>query len=157
MSKINYMTKEGYDKLVAELEDLKTNARRKISRDIAEAREKGDLSENAEYHAAKDAQGLLEMRINQLDISLSNARVIDESTLDTSKVSILCTVKIRNLKMNKELSYTLVSASEADLRLKKISVSSPIGDALLGKEIGDIVDVNTPGGTMQLEILDISL
>jgi len=121
------MTQEGYDKLAAEIDQLKQVEREKISKEIAEAREKGDLSENAEYHAAKDAQGLLEARINKLELQLADAQVLDESTIDTSIVSVLTTVTIKNKKNNKEVSYKLVSAAEADLKQKKISVSSPIG------------------------------
>lgn len=157
MSLYSYMTKEGYDKLRAELEELKTTGRAEAARAIAEAREKGDLSENAEYDAAKDAQGMLEAKINELEKALSKARVIDESELDTSRVTVLATVKLKNLKTKKDISYTLVSETEANLKEKKISVDSPIGQGLLGKEKGDVVDIKTPGGILQFEILEIGL
>ena len=156
MAGFNYMTQEGYDKIVKELEELKTNGRKAAAQAIAEAREKGDLSENAEYDAAKDAQGMLEMKINDLEITLSNARVIDESELDTSKVVILTKVKIKNVKNGMEMTYKLVSESEADLKQKKISVGSPIGKGLLGKKVGDIAQITTPAGTVDFEIIDIS-
>lgn len=152
---IAYMTQEGYDKLVAEIDQLKQVERGKISKEIAEAREKGDLSENAEYHAAKDAQGLLEARINKLELQLADAQVLDESAIDTSIVSVLTTVTIKNKKNNKEVSYKLVSAAEADLKQKKISVSSPIGSGLLGKKVGEIAEVTVPTGIMEFEIMDI--
>ena len=132
MSLYSYMTKEGYEKLKAELDELKTTGRAEAARAIAEAREKGDLSENAEYDAAKDAQGMLEAKINELEKALSKARIIDESQLDASKVTILSKVKLQNLKIKKEISYTLVSETEANLKEKKISVNSPIGQGLLG-------------------------
>ena len=157
MSKYTYLTQEGYDKIMAELDHLKSDGRREAANAIAEAREKGDLSENAEYDAAKDAQGMLEFKINELEMALANARIIDETQIDTSKVTVLSRVKIRNVKLNKEMEYTLVSQSEADLKLKKISVDSPIGEALLGGTIGDKVSVKTPNGEMQLEILDINV
>ena len=154
--KYNYLTQEGYDKLQAELDELKTDGRRKAAAAIAEAREKGDLSENAEYDAAKDAQGLLELKINTLEKTLANARVLDASQLDNSKVVVLSKVRMKNLKVNKEITYQLVSQSEADLKQKKISVSSPIGAGLLGKAVGDIAEVTTPGGIIKFEILEIS-
>ena len=154
--KYNYLTQEGYDKLEAELEYLKTTERQKASAAIAEAREKGDLSENAEYDAAKNAQGLLELKINNLDKAMANARVLDASTLDNSHVVVLAKVRLKNLKVNKELTYQLVSQTEADLKLKKISVSSPIGKGLLGKAVGEIAEVHTPGGIIKFEILEIS-
>ena len=157
MAGINYMTKEGYDKLVKQLEDLKINERQRIAKAIAEAREKGDLSENAEYHAAKDEQGMLEMKINELDKQLANARILDESTVDTSKVSILTKVTIKNLKTNSKVTYKLVSESEANIKEKKISVDSPIGKGLLGKKTGEIAEIQTPGGLMQFEILEITI
>ncbi len=157
MSGYSYMTQEGYDKLKAELHELKTNGRAQAAKDIAEAREKGDLSENAEYHAAKDAQGHLEAKINDLEKSMAVARVIDKSQLDTSQVVILSAVKVRNLKVNKEITYRLVSAAEANLKEKKISVSSPIGQGLLGKKVGEKAQIQTPGGLLEFEILDISL
>lgn len=157
MSAFSYMTQEGYDKLRAELDELKTNGRAEAAKAIAEAREKGDLSENAEYDAAKDAQGLLEAKINELEKSLANARVIDKSQLDTSQVTILSNVKLKNLKINKEITYKLVSQAEANLKEKKISVSSPIGQGLLGKKVGDKVQIQTPGGIIEFEVLEISL
>lgn len=157
MSGISYMTQEGFDKLSAELEDLKTRGRAEAAKAIAEAREKGDLSENAEYDAAKDAQGLLEMKINQLEKIAANARVIDPTEIDTSKVTVLSKVKIKNLKMNKEFTYTLVSEAEADIKNKKLSVNSPIGQGLLGKTPGDVATIKTPAGEMQFEIMEIGL
>ena len=157
MSKISYFTKEGYDKLKAELDELKSKGRKEIARQIAEARDKGDLSENAEYDAAKDAQGHLEAKIAQMENIVGSARIIDESSLDASKVSILSTVKIRNSKNKMEFVYTLVSEEEADLKAKKISVQSPIGSGLLGKKVGDKAEISTPGGKMEFEILDISI
>jgi len=154
--KYNYLTQEGYDRLQAELEDLKTNERQKAAAAIAEAREKGDLSENAEYDAAKDAQGLLELKINNLEKAMANARVLDASELDNSKVVVLSKVRMKNLKVNKEITYQLVSQSEADLALKKISVSSPIGQGLLGKAVGEVAEIQTPGGIIKFEILEIS-
>lgn len=152
---ITYLTQEGYDKLSAELEELKSVGRREVAKAIAEAREKGDLSENAEYDAAKDAQGMLEMKINELEKTMATARIIDESQIDTSKVVLLSNVKILNKKNGREMTYKLVSESEANLKEKKISVSSPIGKGLLGKSKGDQADIETPGGIMQFEILDI--
>ncbi|MDX1685151.1 MAG: transcription elongation factor GreA [Saprospiraceae bacterium] len=157
MSKYTYLTKTGYDKIVAELDELKTNGRKEVAEAIAEAREKGDLSENAEYDAAKDAQGMLELKINELEMALANARIIDESEIDTSRVTVLSKVRIKNLKVNKELEYQLVSPSEADLKEKKLSVQSPIGEGLLGKKVGDVVNVTTPAGEIEFEILEISL
>lgn len=140
-----------------ELKQLKTVERPKISKAIGEARDKGDLSENAEYDAAKDAQGHLEFRIAKLEETIGNARVLDESKIDTSKVSALCAVRIKNLKTNKEMKYKLVSEKEANLKEGKISVKSPIGAALLRKEVGDVVDVKVPAGILQLEILEITI
>jgi len=134
------MTQEGYDKLRAELDELKTTGRGEAAKAIAEAREKGDLSENAEYDAAKDAQGLLEAKINELEKAMATARVIDKSELDTSRVTVLSSVKVKNLKFNKELTYRLVSEQEANLKEKKISVNSPIGQGLLGKQrLGHVI------------------
>jgi transcription elongation factor GreA len=152
-----YLTKQGYDRLKAELEELKSTGRAEVAAAIAEARDKGDLSENAEYDAAKDAQGMLELKINELEKVLANARIIDESQLDTSKVVVLSNVRIKNLKTNKEVTYKLVSESEANLKEKKISISSPIGKGLLGKAVGEVAEVETPAGTIPFEILDISL
>lgn len=138
-----------------ELHDLKTKERSRISAQIAEARDKGDLSENAEYDAAKEAQGLLEMQISKLETVISNSRIIDESQLDTSKVLILSTVKIRNTKNKAEMEYTIVSEKEANMKEKKISVDSPIASGLLGKKVGEIAEVQTPSGKMGFEILEI--
>ena len=157
MSYVSYLTQEGYDKLRAELDVLKTEERKKIAAAIAEAREKGDLSENAEYDAAKDAQGMLELKINELEKVLANARVIDASQLDSSKVTVLSKVTIKNKKNGKELTYQIVAESEADLKAKKISVNSPIGQGLLGKAKGEIAVVTTPAGNIEFEIMKISL
>lgn len=157
MSKIQYLSQEGFDKLEAELKDLKTRGRKEIAEDIAEARAKGDLSENAEYDAAKEAQGHLEDRITKLEDALANARVLDASELDLSKVRILTTVTILNKKVDKEMKYTLVSPNEADFSQNKISVESPIGKALMGTEIGQVVEVDVPAGKLELEILNIEV
>lgn len=157
MSNYTYLTQEGYDKLTAELEEMKSTGRQEVAAAIAEAREKGDLSENAEYDAAKDAQGLLELKINDLEKVLANARILDASQLDTSQVVVLSKVTIKNVKTNKEITYQLVSESEADLKSKKISVSSPIGAGLLGKKPGDIAQIETPRGFIEFEIVKISL
>jgi len=157
MSKVTYYTEEGLKRLKDELNFLKTKGRSDIAKQIAEARDKGDLSENAEYDAAKDAQGLHELKISKLEEVLSNARVIDESTIDTSKVSILTTVRIKNKKNNAVLKYTLVAEEEADLKAGKISIKSPIGAGLLGKAVGDTVIITVPAGKMEFEIEDISL
>lgn len=155
MSHLNYFTEEGLDKLKEELKVLKTVERPKISKQIAEARDKGDLSENAEYDAAKEAQGLLELQINKLEKLIGNARIIDESQIDTSKVLILSTVKIKNQKTAAVMEYTLVSEKEADLKAKKISVDSPIAKGLLGKKVGDKAEIQTPAGMMEFEILEV--
>ncbi len=157
MSKVSYYTEEGLQKLKDELEYLKTKARRDIARQIAEAKDKGDLSENAEYDAAKDAQGMLEMKIAKLEAIVGNARVLDGKNIDTSKVSILSKIKIKNNKNGAILTYTLVSEEEADLKSGKISVKSPIGKGLLGKIKGEIVEIQVPAGKLEFEILDISL
>ena len=157
MNKIAYFTQEGYDKIAEELEDLKTRGRAEAAKAIAEAREKGDLSENAEYDAAKDAQGMLEMKIHGLESSIVNAQIIDSSKVDTSQVSILTRVTIKNLKVNREVTYQIVSESEADLKAKKLSIDSPIGKGLVGKKIGDVADIQTPAGMMKFEILDITV
>jgi transcription elongation factor GreA len=156
MSQINYYTEEGLKKLKDELHQMKAFERPAISKQIAEARDKGDLSENAEYDAAKEAQGLLEMRISKLETIVSNARVMDDTNIDTSRALILSKVKIRNLNNKAEMEYQLVAENEADLKEKKISVDSPIGKGLLGKSVGDIADVQTPGGIIKFEILEIS-
>ncbi|MGD1944753.1 MAG: transcription elongation factor GreA [Croceivirga sp.] len=156
MSKISYYTEEGLKKLRAELDHLRDVERPKASQAIAEARDKGDLSENAEYDAAKEAQGLLEMKIAKMEEIVASARIIDESQLDTSKALVLSTVKIRNQANKMEMKYTLVAESEADLKSGKISVTSPIGKGLLGKSVGDVAEVKVPNGTLQFEILDIT-
>jgi transcription elongation factor GreA len=156
MSKVSYYTEEGMKKLRDELNHLKDVERPKASQDIAEARDKGDLSENAEYDAAKEAQGMLEMRIAKLEETLANARVIDESQLDVSKALVLSTVKIKNVSNGMEMNYKLVAQSEADLKAGKISVDSPIGKGLLGKEVGDIAEIQVPNGTMKFEIIEIT-
>lgn len=156
MSKVSYYTPEGLKKLKDELNQLRDVERSKASQAIAEARDKGDLSENAEYDAAKEAQGLLELKISKLEEVLSNARLIDESQLDVSKVLVLSTVKLKNQGNGMEMKYTLVAESEADLKSGKISVSSPIGKGLLGKKAGDIAEINVPNGILKFEILEIS-
>lgn len=157
MSKISYYTKEGLDKLRSELSELKTKGRADIARQIADARDKGDLSENAEYDAAKDAQGLLEAKIAQLEDLVANARLLDENNIDTSKVSILSKVTIKNKRNGSAVTYTLVSEEEADLKVGKISTLSPIGKGLLGKKKGETARIKTPAGEMEFEILDIGL
>jgi transcription elongation factor GreA len=157
MSAVNYLTLEGFNRLKAELDELKTKGRDEAARAIAEAREKGDLSENAEYDAAKEAQGMLELKINELETVLSNARILDESQLDSSKVTVLSRVTIKNRKTGKAITYKLVSESEADLKAGKISVNSPIGQGLLGKTVGEIAQVQTPGGDMEFEVVEISI
>jgi transcription elongation factor GreA len=156
MSQISYYSPEGLQKLKEELHDLIHVQRPAISNQIAEARDKGDLSENAEYDAAKEAQGILEMRISKLETTIANARLIDDSSIDKSRAFILSTVRIRNKSNQMETQYTLVAASEANLKEKKISVDSPIGKGLLGKKVGEVAEINTPGGLMQFEILEIS-
>jgi len=154
---VNYYTKDGLQKLKDELTELKTKGRADMAKQIAEARDKGDLSENAEYDAAKEAQGLLELKISKLETVVGNARIIDESAVDTSKVSILSTVKIKNSKNKMEVTYQLVAEEEADLKSGKISVQSPIGKGLLGKKKGDLATIKVPAGNMEFEILDISV
>ena len=156
MSNVSYYTPEGLKKLRDELNHLRDVERPKASQAIGEARDKGDLSENAEYDAAKEAQGLLEMRIAKMEEILSNARLIDESQLDTSKVLVLSTVKLNNKSNGTEMTYTLVAESEADLKTGKISVSSPIGHGLLGKRVGETAEITVPNGTLKFEILEIS-
>ena len=156
MGDIIYLSKQGFDDLKDELNKLKTIDRPNVISQIAEARDKGDLSENAEYDAAKEAQGLLEARIAKLDIEISNARIIDESKLDDSKVSLLSKVTIKNMVNESEMTYTIVSESEADFSQKKISASSPIGKGLISKEVGDIVDITIPNGTIKFKILNIT-
>jgi transcription elongation factor GreA len=157
MSQISYYTQEGLQKLKDELQYLKTKGRADMARQIAEARDKGDLSENAEYYAAKDAQGLLELKISKLEAVVGNARVLDESTIDTSKVCILSKVKIKNKKNGMQMMYTFVSEEEADLKTGKISVKSPIGQGLLGKKVGETASVTAPAGMLEFVVLEISL
>ncbi len=154
---VNYMTQEGYDALQEEIRHLERVERKRISGQIADARDKGDLSENAEYDAAKEAQGLLELKIAKLKEVMANARVLDPKDLDLSKVNILSTVKLLNKKFNKEVSYTIVTEKEADLKQNKISSLSPIGKALLGRKIGEVVDVHVPAGVIQFEVLEIGI
>lgn len=156
MSKVSYYTPEGLKKLKDELNQLRDVERPRASQAIAEARDKGDLSENAEYDAAKEAQGLLELKIAKMEELLANARLIDESQLDTSKVLVLSTVKLRNRQNGQELTYTLVAESEADLKAGKISVTSPIGKGLLGKKVGETAEIQVPNGTLAFDILEIS-
>ena len=157
MKKVSYYTAEGLKKLRDELNQLKDVERPRASQAIAEARDKGDLSENAEYDAAKEAQGLLEMKIAKLEELVANARIIDESQLDVSKVLVLSTVKLKNLANKMQITYTLVAESEADLKAGKISVSSPIGKGLLGKSVGEIAEIKVPNGTLKLEILYLKI
>ena len=156
MAKVSYYTEEGYNKLKKELETLKTVDRAHVIKQIAEARDKGDLSENAEYDAAKEAQGMLEMRIAKLEETLSAARIVDASQLDASKVLILSTVKIKNKQNGKEMTYTLVAQNEADIAKGKISVDSPIGKGLVGKSVGDVAEIKVPNGTMFFDVLEIT-
>jgi transcription elongation factor GreA len=156
MTKVAYYTKEGLQKLKDELNQLKDVERPKASQAIADARDKGDLSENAEYDAAKEAQGLLEMRISKLEETLASARVIDESQLDNSKVLVLSTVTIKNKMNGQEMTYTLVAESEADLKSGKISVNSPIGKGLLGKTVGDTAEIQVPSGKIEFEVVKIT-
>lgn len=156
MSQINYYTAEGLQKLKDELNHLRNVERPSISEQIGEARDKGDLSENAEYDAAKEAQGILEMKISKMEAIVANARLIDETHMDNSKVFILSKVKIRNMSNAMDIEYTLVAENEADIKVQKISIDSPIGKGLLGKKVGNIVDIQTPGGLLQFEIIDIT-
>lgn len=156
MSNVSYYTREGLKKLKDELNHLKDIERPKASNAIAEARDKGDLSENAEYDAAKEAQGMLEMKISKMEDVVANARLIDESQLDLSKVLVLSKVTIKNLNNQMEMNYTLVAESEADLKTGKISVNSPIGKGLLGKKVGEIAEINVPNGALKFEILSIN-
>lgn len=153
--KINYLSQEGFDKIKAELRELTINGRREIAQQIAEARSHGDLSENAEYEAAKEAQSHLEKRIAELELIMSTARVIDDKNLENDKVYLLSKVTILNKKMNKTMVYTIVSAQEADFKENKISSDSPIGAALMGKKVGDTVTVKVPAGNLELEIINI--
>jgi transcription elongation factor GreA len=156
MSKVSYYTKDGLDRLRNELAELKSKGRADIARQIADARDKGDLSENAEYDAAKDAQGHLEAKIAQLEDILANARLLDETNIDTSRVSILSKVTIKNKKNNASVTYTLVSEEEADLKAGKISTMSPIGKGLLGKKKGETARIQTPAGEIEFVVLDIT-
>lgn len=156
MSSMTYLSKEGYEKIKNKLHHMKTVERPEISKQIAEARDKGDLSENAEYDAAKDAQGMLEYRIAKLEETLANAKIIDERNIDSSKVYLLATVYIKNHNTKKELKYKLVSEDEANHKEGKISIKSPIGSALMGKTKGEVVEAKVPAGTIKLEILDIT-
>ncbi len=153
---IQYVTKETLEQMKAELHQLKSVERHAASRAIAEAREKGDLKENAEYDAAKEAQGLLEAKIALLDGQVASARIVDESTIDTSKVSILTKVKLTNLNTKKQVTYQIVSEKEADLKLGKISFSSPIGKGLLGKQVGEVAEITAPAGVLKFKVEDIS-
>ncbi len=157
MSKVNYMTEEGLKKLKTELEELINVERNRISKQIAEARDKGDLSENAEYDAAKEAQGLLELKISQIEEKIRNAKVIKSDQIDISKVQILTKVKLKNLKTNSVMEYSIVPDGEADLKQNKISISTPIAKGLIGKVVGDIAEITVPAGKIEFEILNISL
>ena len=156
MSEVVYYTEEGLEKLKVDLDQLKSVERPNVARQIAEARDKGDLSENAEYDAAKEAQGLLEAKIAKMEAELSKARILDESQIDTSKVLIMSKVTIKNSTNGIKMTYTIVPESEADLKAKKISISSPIAKGLLGKEVGDTAEIQVPNGLMKFEIVDIS-
>jgi transcription elongation factor GreA len=157
MADITYLTAEGLEKLKRELIDLRTKGRAEIARQIQEAREKGDISENAEYDAAKDAQGMLEMKISKLEEALANVRIIDTSKMDSSRVIVMSKVKVKNLQNKQTSLLMLVSEKEADLKSGKISVSSPIGKGLLGKTVGEVAEISVPSGTMKLEVLEISV
>lgn len=156
MSDISYFTKEGLDKLKEDLIQLKTVERKNVTAQIAEARDKGDLSENAEYDAAKEAQGMLEMRIAKMETMLANARVLDDSKMDNSKALILSYVKVKNQANGKEMKYKLVSEEEADLKEMRISISSPIGKGLLGKSVGEVAEIKVPAGVLKLEVTEIT-
>jgi len=156
MATINYYSPEGLQKLKDELQDLKVKGRAKAAEDLREARDKGDLSENAEYDAAKDAQGLLELKISKLEEVMGNARELDETNMDLSKVLIMSKVKLKNTKNNAVLNYTLVAEEEANLATGKISVKSPIGKGLLGKSVGDVAEITVPAGKLQFEVLEIT-
>jgi len=157
MAGMSYMSQEAYDRLQAELDELKSVGRQEAAKAIAEAREKGDLSENAEYDAAKEAQGLLELRINNLEKVVAVSRVLDPNDIDTSEVRVMTKVKVKDIKSNKEMEYHLVSESESDIKQMKISVSSPVGKGLLGKRRGDIAEITLPRGAMKFEVLDINI
>ena len=157
MEKLSYYTESGLQRLREELHALKTKGRAKVAEQLAEARDKGDLSENAEYDAAKDAQGLLEMKIKELEQAVANARVLSTAEINTSQVSILSTVKIRHIQQGSVLTYTIVAEQEADLKAGKISVDSPIGKGLLGKQVGDVAAIDVPSGKLTFEVLEISI
>jgi transcription elongation factor GreA len=157
MADVIYLTAEGLEKVKKELQDLRTRGRAEIARAIQEARDKGDLSENAEYHAAKEAQGFLEMKIAQLEDTLSNARLVDMSKLDTSKVMLLSKVKVKNLQSKQTNLFMIVSEKEADLKSGKISITSPIGKGLIGKVVGEVAEITVPSGMLKLEVVDISV
>lgn len=157
MAEVTYLSKEGMENLKAEIQELKTKGRAEMARQIKEAREKGDLSENAEYDAAKEAQGMMEMRIAKLEELLANARLLDESKIDTSKVSVFTTVKLHDVKFKRDISYTLVSEKEADVKSGKISVTSPIGKGLLGKTAGEVVKITVPAGILEFKIIEITI
>ena len=157
MAKISYYTEAGLQQLKDELHTLKTKGRAEVAEQLAEARGQGDLSENAEYDAAKDAQGLLEMKISQLEETVANARILSTADIDTSKVSILSKVKIKHKQLGKEFTYSIVAEEEADLKAGKISVESPIGKGLLGKRVGDVATIAVPSGKVEFEVLDISI
>ena len=157
MSKVSYMTEDGLAKLKEELDQLTRVERPAISEQIAEARDKGDLSENAEYDAAKEAQGMLEMKIAKLEELVANARILDSSKIDTSTVQIMNRVKIKNCKTNKVVEYTIVSESESDIKAGRISIETPIARGLLGKKVGEVADISVPSGSMSFEIMEISI
>ncbi|UBM60914.1 transcription elongation factor GreA [Marinilongibacter aquaticus] len=157
MSKYQYYTKEGYETLKAKLTEMKTRGRNEIARQIAEARDKGDLSENAEYDAAKDAQGLLESEISKLETLMANARILDESAIDNSKVSLMNKVTIKNLKSGAKMTYTLVAEEEANLKQGKISINSPFAKGLLGKAVGEKAEIQAPAGVVEVEVVEISM
>jgi transcription elongation factor GreA len=156
MSQVNYVTKETFEQMQAELQHMKGVERPAASRAIAEAREKGDLKENAEYDAAKEAQGLLEAKIKQLEAVIATARIVDESTIDTSKVSVLTTVTLTNLNTKKQVTYRIVSEKEANLKEQKISAASPIGSGLLGKAVGEVAEIKVPAGTIKFKVEKIT-
>jgi transcription elongation factor GreA len=156
MAKLQFYTEEGYHKLKDKLQELKTKGRTSIAKQIGEARDKGDLSENAEYDAAKDAQGMLEMEISKLEDLVSNARILDESTIDVTKVSLMSKVKIKNIKSGALMTWTLVAEEEADLKQGRISINSPFGKGLLGKEVGEKAQIQAPAGVVEVEILELS-
>lgn len=157
MTQVNYVTQDTFDKMQHELQHMKAVDRLEVSKAIAEAREKGDLKENAEYDAAKEAQGMLEAKIKQLEGTIATAKIVDASTLDTSRVSILTHVTVTNMSTKKQITYQIVSETEADLKLKKISASSPVGSGLLGKTVGEVAEIKVPAGLMKFRVDNISL